>query len=106
MHARGHEVHVVCSRRASPGGPLYAPNERRDGVLVHRLAALRGEPRRLATRVADQVAFLGLALARAARLPRPDLVLALSSPPFVGAAGKLLALRHRAAHAHWVMDVY
>jgi glycosyltransferase involved in cell wall biosynthesis len=56
--------------------------------------------------VADQVAFLALAGRRALTLPRPDLVLALTTPPFVGALAKVLARRRGAAHAHWVMDVY
>ena len=67
-------------------------------------AAPLGDPRRLATRVADQIAFLCLGLVRAARLPRPDLVLALTSPPFAGALAKLLARCRGAGHAwlaHW-----
>ena len=37
---------------------------------------------------------------------RPDVVLALSSPPGLLVVGALLALRHRARLAHWAMDLY
>lgn len=104
--ARGHEVYVICSRRAYQGGERYAAGEQRAGVRVRRVAALFGEPHGLAGRIADQLAFFGFAFARALRMPRPDLILALSTPPFLGALAKALARLRRAAHAHWVMDVY
>ncbi len=37
---------------------------------------------------------------------RPDVVLALSSPPGLPVVGALLAWRHRAPLAHWAMDLY
>lgn len=104
--ARGHHVDVVCSRRVYQGGLRQAASEQRDGVRVHRVAAPLANPRSLPGRVADQVAFLGLALFRAASLPRHDLVLALTTPPFVGAVAKTLAGWRGAEHAHWVMDLY
>jgi glycosyltransferase involved in cell wall biosynthesis len=104
--ARGHVVDVLSSRRAYQGGVRHPAFEEREGVRVHRVGAPLEGPRRLAGRMADQLAFLGLGLVRAARLPRPDLVLALTSPPFVGALAKLLGRWRGAAHAHWVMDVY
>jgi glycosyltransferase involved in cell wall biosynthesis len=104
--ARGHEVHVIASRRAYQGGARYPAAEQRGGVRIHRVAALAGEPHGLAGRVVDQVGFLALASARALRLPRPGLVLALTTPPFVGALARLLVRARGGAHAHWVMDVY
>lgn len=105
LRSRGHDVDVVCSRRAYQGGLRYAASEQHDGIRVHRVAAL-ADPRGLPSRVADQLVFLALALFRAVRLPRPDLVLALTTPPFVGVLAKTLARWRGAAHAHWVMDVY
>lgn len=104
--ARGHEVHVIASRRAYQGGERYPAAEERDGVRVRRVAALAGEPRGMAGRIADQMSFLLLASACALRLPPPGLVVALTTPPFLGALARLLARGRRAAHAHWVMDVY
>ncbi len=37
---------------------------------------------------------------------KPDVVLALSSPPGLPVVGALLAWRHRARLAHWAMDLY
>jgi len=105
--ARGHEVHVACSRRSYGGAEVFAREEERDGVLVHRLPGPgygRGSP---AGRVAGYGAFLGrLAVAALWRLPRPDLVVALTTPPFLGLLGRAAARARRARHAHWVMDVY
>jgi glycosyltransferase involved in cell wall biosynthesis len=103
---RGHAVDVLCSRRAYAGGASHPAFEERGGIRVHRVAAPLADPRSLPGRVADQVAFLALAGRRALTLPRPDLVLALTTPPFVGALAKVLARWRGAAHAHWVMDVY
>jgi len=106
LRARGHEVDVLCSRRSYDGSARYPASDERDGVRVHRVAAPLRDPRGLAGRIADQLAFLALGLARALRLPRPDLMLALTTPPFVGSLAKALARLRGGAHAHWVMDVY
>jgi colanic acid biosynthesis glycosyl transferase WcaI len=104
--ARGHDVLVIASRRAYLGSGRQPAAERVDGVRVWRVAAPFGAPRGLAGRIVDQAAFMGLAAARALRAPHPDLILALTSPPFVGALAKGLARLRGTVHAHWVMDVY
>ena len=45
------------------------------------------------------------ALSRAREL-RPDLVLALTTPPFVGLLARWMAAARDCRHMHWVMDVY
>jgi glycosyltransferase involved in cell wall biosynthesis len=104
--ARGHEVDVLCSRRAYQGGDRHPAAERLDGVRVRRVAAPFGEPRGLAARIADQLGFLALAFVHGLRAERPDVVVALTTPPFIGALAKGLARLRGAAHAHWVMDLY
>jgi glycosyltransferase involved in cell wall biosynthesis len=37
---------------------------------------------------------------------RPDLILSLTTPPYVGLLGKLAAKWHGSRHAHWIMDLY
>lgn len=40
------------------------------------------------------------------RAAKPDVVLSATSPPCLLVAATLIALRHRAKSAHWVMDLY
>ena len=81
LEARGHQVAVVHSRA-------------------------RYGARGLLSRVAAEAAFFARAAVAAGRGPRPDLVLSLTTPPFIGLLGRAVARRRRAAHVHWVMDVY
>jgi len=104
--ANGHEVHVVCSRRSYGGSARYPPRETREGVFVHRVAALGFGRSGLLARIADYGSFQALLAWTALRLPRPDLVVALTTPPFVGLVAAAVARLRGAGHAHWVMDLY
>lgn len=98
---RGHQVEVLCSRASYGGGPRHAPSETRDGVRVRRLPAPRW-----GGRVLEQAAFLGGLSVALLRGPRPDVVLSLTTPPYVGLWVRAAANLRKARHAHWVMDVY
>lgn len=99
--ARGHGVDVLCSRaRYDHGTPL--PPAELDGARVERVAGLGAGRGGLLRRGAGFAWFLAAAAWRSRGLPRPDLVLALTTPPYLG----LLARSRGVAHAHWVMDVY
>lgn len=105
--ARGHAVDVVCSRRSYGGGRRYPAEESLDGVGVHRVAALGFGHGRMAGALADYTSFYVQAALRAlAGLPRPDLVVALTTPPYLGLVAAAVARLRGAAHAHWVMDLY
>jgi colanic acid biosynthesis glycosyl transferase WcaI len=90
LAADGHAVRVLA--RAEPGAPDV---ETRHGVAVERLRGSRLGKRRIWHRVVDYASFHARAAARLAALrPRPDVVLALTTPPFIAAAAQLaLALR-------------
>lgn len=107
MVEQGHEVHVLCSRRAYDGGRRYLEQSSEDGVSVRRLAATGFGRRGFLGKVADYATF-GLSLARglAQVRPRPDLILSLTTPPYLGLAARLAAKSFRCRHAHWVMDLY
>jgi colanic acid biosynthesis glycosyl transferase WcaI len=96
----------VCSRRSYDGGERYPARETLDGVEIHRLPAF-GFGRRGPGRLLDYASFyLLLTGATLFGGPRPDLVLALSTPPYIGLVGSLLRWFRGSVHAHWVMDVY
>ena len=103
--SRGHQVDVLCSRGRYDDGAPVAPGEL-DGVRIERVAGLAAGSGSLLRRGAGFGWFLVSAAARARRLPRPDLILSLTTPPYVGLLARLLASWRGGRHAHWVMDVY
>ena len=85
LRTRGHEVEILAQRAGYRGRPTGGR-----GRLRRELAAL--------------LSILRMGWPR--RTPRPEVVLALSSPPGLLVVGALLAWRHRARLAHWAMDLY
>jgi colanic acid biosynthesis glycosyl transferase WcaI len=103
---RGHDVTVIASRHAYGGGGEYPERELVEGVHVRRLAGSAFGRGTVPGKLADYAAYyVGLA-ARIARSIRPDLVVSLTTPPYLGLVGKYMAEVRGAQHAHWVMDVY
>lgn len=104
--ARGHHVTSIASRHAYGGGGQYPARQQRDGVEVLRLNGLAfGRDSHLG-KLADYAAYYAALAIRLARMSRPDLIVSLTTPPFVGLLAKLMADHAGARHAHWVMDVY
>lgn len=73
-----------------------------DGIDMHWVWASRKIHSSKLRRVSNYASFAAAALARAATLPRPDVVLVSSPPLPVAALGPLLARRHRAP---WLLEV-
>ena len=104
---RGHEVHVVCSRRRYDGGKLPMPREEVvDGVCVHRVAGTGFGRQNLVARTIDYFSFYLTAGWRVLTLPRPDVCVSLTTPPFISLVGFLLSRLRGTRHVLWVMDVY
>jgi glycosyltransferase involved in cell wall biosynthesis len=103
---RGHEVWALASARPYSGQGFRPLVERADGVRIVRVPATAfGRGSRL-LRATDYATFAGAALAPLAALPRPDVVVALSTPPLVAALGLALGRLRRSRLVYWVMDVY
>jgi putative colanic acid biosynthesis glycosyltransferase WcaI len=104
---RGHSVRVICSRRAYAFGEQLTPSGLLDGVEVERVSTLVGRGRSLSSRGVDDASFLWQAAKEAMRSrSRPQLLLALSSPPFLGVVAALVGRWRGIAHAQWTMDLY
>jgi glycosyltransferase involved in cell wall biosynthesis len=103
--ARGHEVRVLASRHGYAGGERFAANEVLDGVHVKRLGGFAFGRATHAGKLAD---YAGYATALAPRLAiqQADVIVALTSPPFLGLVAALAARLRRARVVHWAMDVY
>jgi glycosyltransferase involved in cell wall biosynthesis len=104
---RGHAVRVFCSRRSYDGDRSFPSRETRDGVEVRRLQATGFGRRGFIGKVADYASFYAsLASALAFDRSKPNLILSLTTPPYIGVLGKAAAAKLGCRHAHWIMDVY
>lgn len=104
---RGHQVKVICSRRSYDGTKIFPRAEILEGVEIVRLPATGFGRRGFLGKLADYASFYGLLLgALLFERRRQDLILSLTTPPYIGLLGKLAAWRHRGRHAHWIMDLY
>lgn len=104
---RGHQVRVLCSRRSYNGADTFPARETRDGVEIIRLRATGFGRRGFAGKLADYATFYGsLFAALMFRHGKADVILSLTTPPYIGLLGKWAACRHGGRHAHWVMDLY
>lgn len=106
---QGIEVHVICSR----GG--YRPDDQttanpafeiHNGVRIHRVAASSLGRRSNLRRMADYLSYYAAAATLAARLPRFDVVVTLTTPPMIGLVGTLLQRLKRSQHVYWSMDLH
>lgn len=104
---RGHQVKVLCSRRSYNGAKTFTSQEQMDGVDVVRLAATGFGRRGFLGKIADYASFYGLLLwALIFEGKKPDVILSLTTPPYIGLLAKIAARRHRCRHSHWIMDLY
>lgn len=104
---RGHQVKVLCSRRSYNGAKTFLPDECMEGVEIVRLAATGFGRRGFLGKIADYSSFYGRLLwALVFERQRPDVILSLTTPPYIGLLAKVAAWRHGCRHAHWIMDLY
>jgi colanic acid biosynthesis glycosyl transferase WcaI len=102
-----HEVHVICSRRSYNGGAVKYPREEKiNNVMVHRMIALGFGRGNTLGRIADYLSFYILAMWRALWLPRMDLCIALTTPPFISIVGLGLYWLKGTRLVLWTMDLY
>lgn len=108
LAAHGHDVTVVTS----PGGYVHASTaaareEREGNPAIHRLWTPRLGKATVIKRCIDYGTFYLGAIARFATMPRQDVIISLTTPPYIAWAGAL----HRALHPGtklvlWNMDCY
>ncbi|MEM9881550.1 MAG: glycosyltransferase family 4 protein [Planctomycetota bacterium] len=104
---RGHEVAVIASRSIyGESGAKLPRREDRDGVEVHRVGLSLFGKRGIVLRAIDFGLFYAAATLKALRIRRPDVVVTLTTPPFIAAVGGLLKRLRGCAHVYWAMDLY
>lgn len=103
---RGHEVTVVCSRRAYDNPrEQYLKREVWRGVHIRRISCSGFGKRAKWRRAADFGSYLANCLVHLTVLPRFDLILAMTSPPLISWLGAVFSEVKGGRFAFWVMDL-
>ena len=110
MARRGHRVIALVSGRGyDDPSRKYPRRETRDGVEIRRIPLASFGKKSIPRRVAGTASFMGQSLLRGLALPRPDAILVSTSPPMIGAIGRVLTflrgLRGRIPMVYWAMDL-
>ena len=98
---RGHEVYSISADSQYNVASASAP----PAVKMHHVKASRFSRGRIG-RVVSYLSFYVSATLRALTVPRPDLVLTLTTPPLVSLLGTILKSFRGSRHFIWEMDVY
>jgi colanic acid biosynthesis glycosyl transferase WcaI len=114
---RGHAVTVVTGRRAYDGkgvrrsedggrreGGAFPKRETWRGVEIHRVYSTGYRKKTKWRRALDFGTFILSCCVRLARLPRHEVVVALTTPPLISFIGAWRAKLWRARFCYWVMD--
>jgi glycosyltransferase involved in cell wall biosynthesis len=102
---RGHDVTVVTSRRAyDHPEQRFAKRETWRGIAIYRVASTGFGKTAKWRRAADFGTFMFCCATRLLFLPRPDAIVALTSPPLISYLGARLAKWRRCRFFYWVMD--
>lgn len=119
---RGHRVTAVASRSIYGRSGAVLPrretipvagtpdNARKGGatpsIEVHRVGASVFGKAGYVARVADFALFYILALFKVLTLPRPDVIICYTTPPFIALVGLLCRALRGTRTIYWVMDLY
>ena len=100
----GFNVTVVTGWPLSADAPSVSARAVRNGVQIIRARGTALSPRRFVGRATNYVSYFGSALIEARRLPRQDVLVALTDPPIIGLAA--LAARRGAAFVFLCQDIF
>lgn len=102
----GHHVTVVSSRRAYDNPrKLFASREQWQGIDIQRVWATGFGKGAKWRRALDFASFAVSCALQLLRTPRPDVVVALTSPPLVSLLAAWFARLKRCRFVYWVMDL-
>jgi colanic acid biosynthesis glycosyl transferase WcaI len=98
-----HEVWVTAGRPSyNPEGGGYRPR----GVRLERVWSTAFDRKRILGRLLNYGTFVLTALLRCLRLPRPDVVVAMTDPPVIGLIGLLVARYRRVPFVYVCHDIF
>lgn len=106
LAAAGHQVDILAGRVAYDGDAVFPSQGRVRGVRIQRIWTPRLGRLRLLARLGGYVCFLFGVWGRILAGRRPDVVVALTTPPFLGWVVAIAARSRGIPHVHWVMDAW
>jgi colanic acid biosynthesis glycosyl transferase WcaI len=104
--ALGFRVTVVAGRGTYLGGERLPEREEYRGIHIVRLQGTSLGKGNLAARLTDYVSFSASALSWLAFSERPDVLLAMSTPPFVPAIAAAMRVLRGVRFVYWAQDLY
>ena len=105
--SKGDRVSAVASRSMYGwSGAVLARHETADGIQIHRVGSNLFNKDGLAGRTVDFLAFNIACLVMAIRLPRHDVVVCLTTPPFIAMVGLVVRALKGSKFVFWTMDLY
>lgn len=96
----GQQGAVLPKRETIPAGPGAPP------IQAYRVGASIFGKAGIIARIADFALFYILAVFRILTLPRQDVVICFTTPPFIALAGLISRWVRRSRAVYWVMDLY
>ena len=103
----GHDVSAIASRSLyGQKGAVLPSRETVDGIEIHRVGRSFFGKSSILARVADFAFFYLAAMTRALTLPKHDVVICFTTPPFIAMVGRILRLVKGTRCVYWVMDLY
>jgi glycosyltransferase involved in cell wall biosynthesis len=103
---RGHEVTVITGRRAyDDPATRFAARETWRGVNIHRVASTGFGKGAKWRRAVDFASFILTCCFKLLTLPRPDVVVTLTTPPLISFIGAIYSRMRGARLVYWVMDL-
>ncbi|WP_242344770.1 glycosyltransferase family 4 protein [Anaeromyxobacter terrae] len=106
LAASGVEVTALSGRGSYLGGKQLGARDEHRGVQIVRASATSLGKRTLLHRGMDYASFYATAGAALARLPRHDVMIAMTTPPLIAAAAAALKGPKRSRLVYWVQDLY
>lgn len=108
----GHEVTIVCANGGYAGsapstdnGYASAPTAKFPRIV--RIGATGFGRSSFIGKLADYLTYyLGVACLLAFMRPKPDRIVALTTPPYLSILARIFSAFRGADHAHWIMDLY
>ncbi len=106
LASAGLEVTALASRGSYLGGERLPARGRHRGVDIVRVRATSLGKRTLLHRAVDYASFYVASSLALARLPRQDVVVALTTPPLIAATGLVARALRGSRLVYWVQDLY
>lgn len=114
LKAEGHQISVICSKGGYAQGDATRNAQDAKGrhdadnsIRIHRVGATRCGRRSFAGKILDYASYyLAVGWILAWMHPKPDRIVALTTPPYLSLLARALSWFRGADHAHWVMDLY